>query len=118
MTLCGSATRIGLFAMGRQISVLRSTLASTLVFHLTALAMVPFVGPIGANWAHVAAASVWLAGLHLAYRKHLSVNVDQAVSGVRAASSPTMDGDLKSDPSVWDRLNTAADGYALDASSY
>jgi prepilin-type N-terminal cleavage/methylation domain-containing protein len=29
-----------------------------------------------------------------------------------------IDGDLNSDPSVWDRLNTAADGYALDASSY
>jgi O-antigen/teichoic acid export membrane protein len=96
LILFGSATRIGLFAMGGQASVLRSTVASTVVFHVAALSMVPFIGPVGGNWAHVAAAAVWLAGLHWAYRKRLSAAMDHAVSEASVASPGAIDRDLKS----------------------
>lgn len=71
LALCGSAMRTGLLATGRQPEVLKVTTVSTIVFHIFALILVPLLGAIGANFAHVAMSVVWLIGLVLAFRAAL-----------------------------------------------
>jgi O-antigen/teichoic acid export membrane protein len=79
IALSGSALRIALLAMGKQLVVLRIVLASTLVFHATALVMLPWIGTIGANIAHVVMGLIWLAGLLRAYG--FAVAAHQGISG-------------------------------------
>jgi O-antigen/teichoic acid export membrane protein len=71
LSLSGSAVRTGMLAMGRQPTVLKIVLVATAAFHLTALALVPQFGPIGANIAHVVMATIWLVGLMVAFRSAL-----------------------------------------------
>ncbi len=67
MMLSGSAVRSALLAMGRQPVVLKIVVVSTLVFHATALAMIPVLGAMGANVAHAVMGGLWLAGLLIAF---------------------------------------------------
>ena len=71
MTLSGSAVRTALLAMGRQPAILKIVLGATIVFHITALTAIPIMGAMGANIAHIAMSSVWLAALMLVYHKAL-----------------------------------------------
>ncbi len=59
LTLCGAVTRSALLAMGRETQVLRTVLIATAAFFLTAFFLVPQMGPIGANIAHVVLAFIW-----------------------------------------------------------
>lgn len=72
MTLCGTVLYSALLAMGLEGLVLRNVLVATITFHAIALALVPQIGPMGANIAHIAMASVWLTGMTYVYRKHFS----------------------------------------------
>lgn len=72
MTLCGTVLYSALLAMGLERPVLRTILVATLVFHATALILVPNIGPMGANIAHIAMATIWLAGMTYTYRRHFS----------------------------------------------
>lgn len=67
MTVSGSITRSALLAMGQQQQVLRIVTASTIIFGVTVLALVPQIGAMGANLAHIALAATWLAGLRFAF---------------------------------------------------
>ncbi|ASY60067.1 lipopolysaccharide biosynthesis protein [Sinorhizobium sp. CCBAU 05631] len=69
MTLYGTITRSALLAMGREDRVLSSVLVATIAFHGTALALVPRIGPMGANLAHIVMAAIWLWMMAVAYRQ-------------------------------------------------
>lgn len=70
-TLSGTALRSALLAMGRQRRVLAVVCVATAAFHLTALALVPRVGAMGANVAHLVLGVLWLAGLSWSFRRAL-----------------------------------------------
>ena len=53
LAMAGSGARAGLLAMGRQNQVMAAVLAGTAAFHVTALLMIPVVGAMGANIAHI-----------------------------------------------------------------
>lgn len=52
-SMAGSGSRSALLAMGREQSVLTAAIAGTIAFHLTAFTLVPIIGPMGANIAHI-----------------------------------------------------------------
>ncbi len=72
LALVGSAVRSALLAMGLQRQVLLTVLVAIGTFHATALILVPWIGPMGANIAHVALSAVWLVGMTLAFRRGLA----------------------------------------------
>ncbi|MCF8708252.1 lipopolysaccharide biosynthesis protein [Rhizorhapis sp. SPR117] len=57
-TLHSAPSRSALLAMGRQHQVLQIVLAGTFVFHASALLLIPSIGAMGANIAHVLLASI------------------------------------------------------------
>nr|WP_281431834.1 lipopolysaccharide biosynthesis protein [Rhizobium setariae] len=71
MTLCGSVMRSALLAMGLENSVLRSVLISTAAFHAIAIGLIPTIGAMGANIAHIVMATIWMATMTLSYRKNI-----------------------------------------------
>jgi O-antigen/teichoic acid export membrane protein len=71
LQLSGSAVRTAMLAMGRQPTVLKIVLISTIAFHITAFTLIPQYGPVGANIAHVVMALIWVAGVTIAFRSAL-----------------------------------------------
>jgi O-antigen/teichoic acid export membrane protein len=69
MTLVGTVQRSALLAMGSENTVLRSVVISTIAFHLTAFILVPQIGAMGVNIAHVVLAGMWMAIMLIDYRK-------------------------------------------------
>lgn len=53
-SMAGSGARSALLAMGQEGRVLGATLLGTALFHATAFTLVPMIGPMGANIAHLA----------------------------------------------------------------
>jgi O-antigen/teichoic acid export membrane protein len=66
--LCGSVTRTGLLCMGRESSVLALAVVATIAFFLSAAFLLPRIGPIGANTAHVIQGAILFAGLLAMFR--------------------------------------------------
>lgn len=64
--MAGVGSRAGLLAMGEDGKVLKATMAGTILFHLSAFLLVPQLGAVGANWAHVILGMVY-AGLLMAW---------------------------------------------------
>ncbi len=60
-----------LLAMSLESSALRSIFIAIAFFHLTLILLVPRLGPMGANIAHIVMACIWLAGMTTAYRQRL-----------------------------------------------
>jgi O-antigen/teichoic acid export membrane protein len=71
LNLTGSSMRSALLAMGRQRRELGIVLMATAAFHATALVLIPQLGPMGANFGHVAFGAIWLTGLSIAFRRSL-----------------------------------------------
>jgi O-antigen/teichoic acid export membrane protein len=69
LSICGSVTRSALLAMGRQRQVLHAVMVSTIIFHGVAFTLVPIIGAMGANIAHIALGTTWLCGLLIAFRR-------------------------------------------------
>ncbi len=69
MNLSGTVLYSALLAMGRERVLLRIALFATIMFHITAFTLVPQIGPMGANIAHIAMSFVLLFGMNYAYRK-------------------------------------------------
>jgi O-antigen/teichoic acid export membrane protein len=67
--LSGSAARSALLAMGKQREVLRIVVVATAAFHVTALLLIPRIGAMGGNIAHIVLGILWTAGLALALRQ-------------------------------------------------
>jgi O-antigen/teichoic acid export membrane protein len=55
--------------LGDQRAVLRTVMACTLVFYCAVFPLIPKVGAMGANIAHLLFAAVWLGGLALHLRR-------------------------------------------------
>lgn len=70
--LSGSAAHSALMAMGKAAQALNITLLATVAFHSTALLLVPRIGAMGANIAHVILGTIWVTGLVLALRRGLA----------------------------------------------
>ncbi|MBZ9856945.1 lipopolysaccharide biosynthesis protein [Mesorhizobium sp. CA13] len=69
--LSGSAARSALLAMGRQREVLRIVVVATAAFHVTALLLIPRIGAMGGNIAHIVLGILWAFGLALSLRQAL-----------------------------------------------
>lgn len=69
LTLCGAVIRSALLAMGRENDILRSVMISTVAFHATALTLIPAIGAMGANIAHIVMATIWLSTMMVSYRR-------------------------------------------------
>lgn len=74
LNLTGSSMRSALLAMGQQRRELHIVFTATLAFHVAALLLVPRLGAMGANVAHIAFGLVWLTGLSLVFRWALKQN--------------------------------------------
>lgn len=72
-TMMGSAARSGLLAMGRQRDVLIVVSIATAGFHLTALSLIPRVGAMGGNVAHIVFGCIWAVGLALTLHRALKL---------------------------------------------
>lgn len=72
LAMAGSGARSALLAMGRQRQVLVATLAGTVAFHATTLVLVPRIGAMGANIAHIVMALIVSAALLVGFRSAAS----------------------------------------------
>ncbi|HKY82061.1 MAG TPA: lipopolysaccharide biosynthesis protein [Sphingobium sp.] len=69
LTISGAASRAGLLALGDQRAVLRTVMACTLAFYCAVFPLIPMIGAMGANIAHLLFAAIWLSGLALHLRR-------------------------------------------------
>lgn len=85
LSLSGAGANSALLAMGRQKQTLSVVLVATIAFHATALILIPRVGPMGANIAHVVLGTIWLSGLAVLFRRALREDA------ARAAAEPAVE---------------------------
>jgi O-antigen/teichoic acid export membrane protein len=57
--------------MGRQQQILYLMLAGTAAFYATALLLIPAIGAMGANFAHIALSLILLVGMNVTFRRAL-----------------------------------------------
>lgn len=86
LVLSGGAVRTALLAMGRQPAVLKIVAVATVAFHITAFAMIPLIGAMGANIAHCVMGMATLVGLIKVYRHDIAREV--ASEAATAAAPP------------------------------
>lgn len=72
LMMIGLASRSALLAMGRQRQVLNAVLIGTTAFHTTALMLVPAIGAMGANVAHIVM-GVIVSGIMIADFRRVAV---------------------------------------------
>jgi O-antigen/teichoic acid export membrane protein len=70
-SLAGIALRSALLVMGRHQLILYLMLAGTAAFYATALLLIPSIGAMGANFAHIALSAILLLGMLVAFRRAL-----------------------------------------------
>jgi len=68
ITTHAAPSRTALLAMGRQAYVLKVVLVATLIFHATLFLLVPRIGAMGANFAHVVLAGICAIAFDLMVR--------------------------------------------------
>jgi O-antigen/teichoic acid export membrane protein len=71
LMISGTAMNSALLAMGHAGRVLGIVFAGTLAFHVVLLLLVPQIGAMGANIAHVVLGIIWIAGLWGSFRRAL-----------------------------------------------
>lgn len=64
-------SRSALLAMGQQRQLLNVSVITTIMFFLTAMALIPYVGAMGANIAHIVIGVIWLVALTWMLRQGL-----------------------------------------------
>ncbi len=69
LVLCGSTSRVALLSMGKEVPILYVSIASTVIFFITAFLLLPKMGAMGANVAHIILGVVWVGGLWFYFRK-------------------------------------------------
>lgn len=72
LVLSGSIARVALLSMGRERQIFALVMISISIFFATAFALIPRIGPMGANLAHVALGTVWLIGLAILLKRGLA----------------------------------------------
>lgn len=70
--LCGRTLYSALLAMGHEKVLLQSALIGGLLFCATAIVLIPRVGAVGANVAHIVMSGVWFVQMAIAYRRKLA----------------------------------------------
>jgi len=75
LVISGSAVRAALLGMGRQREVLRIVIIATTAFHTLALLLIPQLGPMGGNVAHIVLGVIWLVGLSTVFRRIIKAAV-------------------------------------------
>ncbi len=86
LTMTGTGARAALLSMGRQRQLLLATLAGTVAFHVTTLLLVPRIGAMGANIAHIVLATIVSAILIIDFRRALKLaKTPAATSGATPA---------------------------------
>lgn len=71
LVISGTAAHSALLAMGQAKQALGVVVIATLAFHATLLVLVPRIGPMGANIAHIVLGLVWVTGLAILFRRAL-----------------------------------------------
>jgi O-antigen/teichoic acid export membrane protein len=79
LMISGTAAHSALLAMGRAKQALSVVLAATLAFHATLLVLVPRIGPMGANIAHIVLGIIWITGLAVLLRQALAADPEPSV---------------------------------------
>lgn len=74
LVISGSAARAALLGMGRQREVLRIVIVATLAFHSTAVLLIPEIGPIGGNIAHLVLGVIWAVGLGIVFSRAIKAS--------------------------------------------
>ncbi|NGO54313.1 lipopolysaccharide biosynthesis protein [Allomesorhizobium camelthorni] len=69
LVISGSAARAALLGMGRQREVLRIVIVATMAFHVTAVLLIPEIGPMGGSIAHIVLGIIWVVGLSILFRQ-------------------------------------------------
>ncbi len=69
LVLNGSTSRVALLSMGREIPILYASIASTVAFYVSAAILLPQMGAMGANLAHIILGIIWVAGLWWSFRR-------------------------------------------------
>ncbi len=85
LVISGSAARAALLGMGRQNEVLRIVIVATIAFHVTAVLLIPAIGPMGGNIAHIVLGIIWVVGLGISFRQALKttgLSCDQSASAI------------------------------------
>lgn len=82
-TLCGTVLYSALLAMGKERVVLKIALFSTFIFHATAFSLVPQIGPMGANIAHIAMSVAWLLAMTRVYHTEAARGQDTSAGAGR-----------------------------------
>ena len=73
LMMAGTGARSGLLAMGEDRLVLKATIIGILIFHATLLALVPVIGPMGANVAHALLGLVCGAQMIIGFRRKIRI---------------------------------------------
>ena len=71
LMLAGFPSRSALLAMGQQRNLLKLEAGATIAFHVTALTLIPLVGAMGANFAHMLLGLISVTGVTLLLRRKL-----------------------------------------------
>lgn len=85
--LAGSAVRSGLLAAGAHRQLLRIVLVSTIGFHFTAFLLIPQIGAMGANIAHIVAGVIWSVWIMITLRSILSHGKPSTTAGTEGADN-------------------------------
>lgn len=85
--MCGSVMRTALLSMGRDILIFVFVLAATAPFYVVALLLVPRIGAIGANIAHIVLGIIWVVGLGVQMRKSIRYEQAQSTKGPSLAGA-------------------------------
>ena len=72
LVLSGSIARVALLSMGRERQIFGLVVLSIALFFATAALLIPRIGPMGANIAHIVLGSVWLLGLSILLKSELA----------------------------------------------
>ncbi|WP_246752998.1 lipopolysaccharide biosynthesis protein [Sinorhizobium sp. BG8] len=72
LNLCTQILHSALLSMGLASYILRNVLMATAAFHLTAITLVPEIGAMGANIAHIVMGAISLITMTYTYRKYFS----------------------------------------------
>lgn len=90
LTTHSAPSRTAMLAMGLQRSVLIIAFYATVVFQVTLLALVPLIGPMGANIAHVLLALICAIAMDAQVRRGLKkARSERETAGLEAAGLPS-----------------------------
>lgn len=74
LTLVASIKRAALMSMGQARQLIVAVLIVVPIFHVTAIGLIPLIGPQGANVAQVVMGTIWIVALNILFRRAVRGN--------------------------------------------